>query len=318
MITKETVYSGILGGVVGDALGVPYEFNSREGMNRNPATTMRGYGTYNQPSGTWSDDSSMTLATLDSLTGGVDYTDMIDKFSKWIFQAEYTPYDDVFDYGNTTYKALRKYEYNKLKPFECGLGGERDNGNGSLMRIMPAVIYANAKGYSIDKQVEFIDDISALTHAHPISKASCNIYNFISQEVINNPEKSFQRLIEDGIDKSRKYYDNEDYSCFNRIYDSLFSLSIDDLSSKGYVVYSLEVALYCCYHTNSYREAVLMAVNLGRDTDTNAMIAGALAGLYYGYSDIPSDWLNQIARIDYIKELCDKFYEILWNQEVQI
>ena len=312
MITKDTVYSAILGGVVGDALGVPYEFTYREDLACNPATTMRGYGTYNQPPGTWSDDSSMTLATLDSLTNGVDYADMIDKFCKWIFQAEYTPYDDVFDYGNTTYNALRNYEYNKLKPLDCGLNGERDNGNGSLMRIMPAVLYANAKEYPVDKQIELIDNISSLTHAHKISKASCNIYNFISQEVINNPDKSFQESIENGIDKSRKYYDNDEYQCFNRIYNSLFSLSADDLSSKGYVVYSLEVALYCCYHTNSYKQAVLDAVNLGRDTDTNAMIAGGLAGLYYGYDTIPSDWLSQIARIDYIKELCDKFYDSLY------
>ena len=80
------------------------------------------------------------------------------------------------------------------------------------------------------------------------------------------------------------------------------------LSSKGYVVFSLELALHTCYHTNSYKEAVLKAVNYGGDTDTNALIAGGLAALYYGYDSIPEIWLEQIVKLDYIKELCEEFY----------
>lgn len=308
MITKDIVYAGILGGVVGDALGVPYEFKSRSDMTKYPATTMRGYGTYRQPPGTWSDDSSMTIATLDSLANGLDYEDLMIKFCQWIIQGEYTQYGNVFDYGNTTYSALRNYWDKKLNPLKCGLDGAHDNGNGSLMRIMPVILYVNAKGLAIDKQVGVVGAVSSLTHAHSISKASCNIYNFISQEVIDHPDKSFKTLITDGIDKSRKCYDNNKYECFNTLYNSLFSLSEDYIFSDGYVVSSLEVALYCCYHTSNYEEAVLKAVNTGGDTDTNAMITGALAGLYYGYNNIPSDWLTQIARIDYIKSLCDKFY----------
>lgn len=308
MISKNTIYSGILGGVVGDALGVPYEFKSRTDMTKYPATTMRGYGTYRQPPGTWSDDSSMTLATLDSLTNGLDYEDLMIKFCEWIIQGKYTPYGNVFDYGNTTYSALRNYWDIKLNPLKCGLDGDYDNGNGSLMRIMPAILYVNTKGFSIAEQVEVVDNFSSLTHAHTISKASCNIYNFISQEVINHSGKSFKTLINNGIDKSREYYDNNKYNCFNTLYNTLFSLSDDYIFSDGYVVSSLELAVYCCYHTTNYRDAVLKSVNAGGDTDTNAMITGALAGLYYGYNNIPSDWLTQIARIDYIKELCDKFY----------
>lgn len=308
MITKDTVYGGILGGVVGDALGVPYEFRSRTDMTKYPATTMRGYGTYRQPPGTWSDDSSMTLATLDSLTNGLDYEDLIEKFCEWIIHGEYTPYGDVFDYGKTTSSALRNYWDKKLDPLKCGLDGDHDNGNGSLMRIMPIVLYVNAKCFSIYEQVEVVGTVSSLTHAHRISKASCNIYNFVSQEVINHPDKSFKTLINEGIDKSREYYDNSKYKCFNTLYNSLFSLSEDYVFSDGYVVSSLEVALYSCYHTTNYRDAVLKSVNTGGDTDTNAMITGALAGLYYGYENIPQDWLTQIVSINYITELCDKFY----------
>ena len=191
------------------------------------------------------------------------------------------------------------------------MDGVRDNGNGSLMRIMPAVLYANAKKYSVGVQIEFIGNVSSLTHAHKFSTASCNIYNFIAQEILNNRDDDFKSLITRGIDKSRQYYDIDEYECFRNVYGSLFSVGDDYLSGKCYVVFSLEVALYCCYHTESYREAVLKAVNIGGDTDTNAIIAGGLATLYYGKDSIPSDWMGSIIRLDYIKELCDEFYDSL-------
>jgi len=308
MITKENVYSAIIGGVVADALGVPYEFSFREEMQKHPATGMRGYGTYNQPPGTWSDDSSMTLATMDSLINGINYKDMITKFCSWIFDGEYTPYDEVFDCGKTTLSALENFRYNDMNPLNCGLTGEHNNGNGSLMRIMPAILYANAAELIPEEKIEFINNVSALTHAHPISQASCNIYRFIAEEILEHPEKDFKKLIVNGIDKSREYYDNNEYECFNRIYTDLFDMDDDDLSSKGYVVYSLEISLYSCYHTNSYKEAVLKAINYGRDTDTNGIISGGLAALYYGYDSIPEIWLEQIVKLDYIKDLCKEFF----------
>lgn len=309
MIERESIYASIIGGIVGDALGVPYEFTSPTKMKENPATTMTGYGTYNQPAGSWSDDSSMTLATMDSLINGVDYDDMMTKFNQWISEGKYTPRGEVFDYGNTTYNALM--EYPLYPPLECGLTYERSNGNGSLMRIMPVIIYANSKQLNIKEQMTLVDNVSSLTHAHPFSKASCNIYNIIVQEVLNNPNKNLKELINIGIDKSRKYYENDEYPCFNKLYSHLFSKDESEIASSGYVVDSLEVALYSCYHTSSYKEAVLKSINYGGDTDTNAIITGGLAGLYYGYGEIPSNWIKQIINIDYIQDLCEKFYQSL-------
>ena len=311
MINKKTIYAAIFGAVVADALGVPYEFQSRSQMKKQPATTMTGYGSHNQPVGSWSDDSSMTLATIDSLTNGVNYEDMMTKFCQWLQNAKYTPGGDVFDKGITTRKALINHIIDNKKALDCGETGERDNGNGSLMRIMPAILYANAKKLTVKEQMELMDNISSLTHAHKISKASCNIYNFVAQEVINEPEKELKENIINAIDKTRKYYENDEYPCFNRIYNNLFQLKEDDLSSKGYVVYALEVALYMAYHTTGYKESVLNAVNLGLDTDTNAMITGGLTALNYGYDEIPEEWLTKIIKKEEIEKLCDKFYESL-------
>ena len=123
---KTTLRDCIYGLAVGDALGVPYEFRPRDTFE---CTDMIGYGTHGQPAGTWSDDTSMTLATCDSIRelGHIDASDMRDKFVGWIARGEYT-IDGVFDYGGTTARALHTGK---------GGSGERDNGNGSLMRIAP-------------------------------------------------------------------------------------------------------------------------------------------------------------------------------------
>ena len=134
--------SGIMGVVVGDALGCPVQFESREEVARHPVTGMRGYGTFNLPPGSWTDDSALTLALLESIrrTGGIDYADIMDNFVKWLDDGAFTPYGYAYDIGRGTMKAIRKYKHTH-DPHNAGGHGEENNGNGSLMRIMPAVLH---------------------------------------------------------------------------------------------------------------------------------------------------------------------------------
>ena len=117
------VKDGIMGVVIGDALGVPYEFKPRKYFDENPVNSMDGYGTHNQPAGTWSDDSSLTLATLDSLTNGIDYEDMMKKFYAWFMDSDYTATGEIFDMGITTRTAIIDYGNGK-NPIMCGGNGE--------------------------------------------------------------------------------------------------------------------------------------------------------------------------------------------------
>ena len=135
------VKDGIIGLVIGDALGVPVEFSYRKTLKENPVTGMRGYGTYNMPPGTWSDDTSMTIATMASIVNkqAIDYDDMMREFIDWVENGKYTQYEDTFDFGITTYNGLLNYK-NGIDPILCGGTDERDNGNGSLMRILPLVV----------------------------------------------------------------------------------------------------------------------------------------------------------------------------------
>ncbi|MCI1268599.1 MAG: ADP-ribosylglycohydrolase family protein [Ruminococcus sp.] len=302
------VKSAIFGFAVGDAIGVPAEFKSREELRKNPITDMKSYGTYNVPAGTWSDDTSMTLAEMDVLCNGLDYEKIMQAFCDWYDNGKYTPDDKCFDIGMTTAAALYYFK-NSTPPLKCGGIDEKDNGNGSLMRIIPFALYHSI---SPDFKEKIFAD-SALTHAHMRSKIGCYIYANIIRKMFRLDKKidksEFILIILDDIYEN--ICENNEYSYYQRIFDSDFAeLSEDEIKSTGYVVHTLEAALWCFLNTDSYEECVLKAVNLGNDTDTVAAIAGGLAGLWYGYDSIPKNWINTLRKCEYIEEICKHFSEI--------
>ena len=302
------IKSAIIGHAVGDALGVPVEFASREELKVSPITKMEGFGTYPFPAGSWSDDTSMTIASLDSLINGIDYEDMMYKFCQWLYQDKYTPSDECFDVGNTTSYALHDYWVNKIKPLECGGKKDYNNGNGSLMRILPIALYCELSSLApipISDKIKYIDNVSALTHGHSRSFVGCGIYTFVVSELLKSNSKD---SVYEGISKAKDFYkNNPEYKAYSRIFDGdIKNLSEIEVNSGGYVVSCLEASLWCLLNTDSYKDCVLKAVNLGDDTDTTAAVAGGLAGLMYGYDSIPKDWLNTLIRKDYIEDLCEK------------
>lgn len=294
----------MLGHAIGDALGVPVEFSDRERLEKYPVTDMMGFGTYDVPAGTWSDDTSMSLCALESLSSGnVNYDDIMRNFSKWCYGGKFTTDGVVFDIGITCSNAIDNYCYSNMPAEKCGLTSVNANGNGSLMRMHPFVLYAYYNGVENDKEfVNMIANASALTHAHKCSIDGCVIYAYVLRELLKNPEKS---SVYKGIDYAKSVRP------FGRDYDRVFSGNIETLhkayiKSTGYVVYSLEAAIWCLLTTNSYEECVLKAVNLGGDTDTIAAIAGSLAGALYGLDAIPASWMDTLRKKEYIEEMCDK------------
>ena len=293
------VKDGIIGFIVGDALGVPVEFYSRNELDEDPVVDMREYGTYRQPKGTWSDDSSMTIATMTSIINkkGIDYADMMDEFIKWMDDAEHTPHEEVFDIGSTTSRGLERYKSGS-SPLSSGGSSTHDNGNGSLMRVLP-LAYISGIDY------ETVENVSALTHAHERSKIACVLYVEIARSMLSNEGLSIDEHIENSNEKIRQYYDGcEELEHFKRIFSNDFS---EGILSGGYVIDTIETVIYCLRNTSSYKEAVLKAINFGGDTDTNGAICGGLAGIYYGYDSIPIDWIKDIVRIDDLLELCERY-----------
>lgn len=304
------VYDGILGLAVGDALGVPVEFRTRVEIAENPVTTMVGYGTHHQPAGTWSDDTSLTLALLDSLGQNrkLDYEDIMDRFAGWLMYGDYTATGEVFDVGNSTGRAIMNYGRG-ISPLECGGASEYENGNGSLMRILPAVYYLSMQNNSsMEYRMNVVRNLSALTHKHPISFIGCGIYICAALKILEST-LSLYECIEQGVKEAFQYYENKGMNEINayerlRNMHDFINLSEDKIRSSGYVVDTLEAAFWCLANTDSYKSCVVKAVNLGDDTDTVGAVAGGLAGIYYGAADIPKEWMDMIARRQYIEALC--------------
>lgn len=318
-VMSKEMYDGMLGLVVGDALGVPVEFSTREDMVENPVIGMREYGTHDQPMGTWSDDSSLALATLASLREkGYDPNDMMERFANWRFHGAYSPFGEVFDCGVSTDTAIRRYT-KEGDVTSCGCFHSDDNGNGSLMRILPACIYfvgeVREGRMKENKAVYLIHQVSGLTHNHPRSRAACGIYYFLVKAIIEGRDKSLRACLKEGCQQAFDFYAadlrswKEGEECemhYQRLFDlDMFSTMPDEeISSSGYVVSTLEAAVWCLLNTDSYETCLLKAVNLGHDTDTVGAVAGGLAGLYYTADQIPEDWKNVIQMKDWIRGLC--------------
>ena len=310
----EKIKSVMIGHAVGDALGVPVEFASREEIAQNPVTDMEGYGTYPYPKGTWSDDTSMSIAALDSLASGeVKWDEIMCNFGKWLKNGEYTPFGEAFDVGRTCLNAIINHFTDGTKSTESGGTDEQSNGNGSLMRIHPFALYEYAKG-TFD--INVIHTASALTHPHERSKIACGIYSFVLWELLKSPSKT---AIIQGLNKAKRFYhdcDEMKYYCEMLFEDpdTIELVKRDKIKSSGYVVDTLKAAIWCLMTTNNYKDCVLQAVNLGDDTDTVAAIAGGLAGALYGYDNIRKEWRDTLIKREYIEQMCERT-SISWEKK---
>lgn len=303
---------GILGVVTGDALGCPVQFMQREDLKLSPVETMEGHGTFDMPEGTWTDDSSLTLALLASLKEKkkIDLPDIMARFADWLMNGAYTPFGESFDIGNGTMNAVMSYVHGGA-PETAGGTGERNNGNGSLMRILPACIFCveqQAAGMPDEEAVQTIHAVSALTHGHLRAKIGCGLYYFLVRAVMNGTGDLGERLqkgIGDGFAYYRRPETLAELSHYGRLRDlKAFSLlPEEEIRSSGYVVHTLEAAVWCLLQERDYAGTLLRAVNLADDADTVGAVCGGLAGLFYGADGIPEEWLSVLQRKDWLEEM---------------
>lgn len=256
-IAQDKLKAVMYGLAIGDALGVPYEFQQRDTFT---CTGLTGHGTHNQPAGTWSDDTALSLATLDSFNkcdGKVDTTDLMIRYKMWLEYGMYMPDGNTYDTGITVATAIRSGH---------GCDGFHDNGNGSLMRVAPSAFY-----HLTDEEIR---QVSAVTHAHEISMTACVQYVRILEGLLNCVP-SHKAITDSGFP-----------------FDP--TIPRTEVESDGFVLHTLNAALWCLANTDNYQDCVLAAVNFGEDTDTTASVAGALAGAVYGFESIPQEWVGKL------------------------
>ncbi len=307
----ERLQGGIVGVATGDALGVPVEFSSRDRLKRNPVKDMMGYMCWNQPPGTWSDDTSLTLCLTESLSNGYDIENIGKTFVKWYQEGYWGVHFKVFDVGGTTKHSLARIVNGESAYFSGNLF-EEDNGNGSLMRTLPLVYFLRTIK-NIEERYKIVKEVSSITHGHFRAVLACFIYVEYCLLLLKGIEK-FQAYIQvkemvNAFIKSEGFNEKEANIFHKVLQKDISKYDSEHINGSGYVLHSLEASLWCFLTTDSYETCVLKAVNLGEDTDTTAAIAGGLAGIYYGFNSIPETWKFQLARYDDIHNLIDRFHE---------
>ena len=291
------------GFIIGDAYGVPLEFMARDTFE---VYDMIGYGCWDVPAGTWSDDSAMTLITLDHLINDTSIMDLKQAFCDWAFRGHWTYNNEPsFDVGLTIAELLIRWE--SIGLYEAAKKDEMSNGNGALMRILPIALFS----YKRNIEERYVNDYASLTHGHIRSTLCCLHYTYVVHHLLDGCS------IPDSLNKANEQLliklkdDPEELKHFERIF-SIATLHRNDIKSNGYVIHTLEAVYWTMLNSDSYYNTIFNAVHLGDDTDTVAAISGGLAGLYYEDLNIPKDWMEIIPKRQEIDGLIDRFIKIIY------
>jgi len=284
----------LLGLAVGDAVGTTVEFSSRGSFA--PVMDMTGGGPFRLNAGEWTDDTSMALCLAESLIecGGFDPRDQMERYCRWRRDGHLSSNGRCFDIGITVSGALRRFETTG-EPF-AGSIAPNSAGNGSIMRLAPVPMFASG---SLAETIRLSRESSRTTHGADECLDACHVLGALLHHLINGASK------EDALSRMRD--ETIGSPSIRAIIDgSYLEKDEADVRATGYVVHTLEAALWSFARTANFRDAVLMAVNLGDDADTTGAVCGQIAGAFYGADGIPARWLELLAKRDQITDLATR------------
>jgi ADP-ribosylglycohydrolase len=286
----------LLGLAVGDAVGTTVEFKLRDTFPK--MTAMVGGGPFDLEPGQWTDDTSMALCLAISLITKREFdpADQMDRYWDWYKNGYLSSTGRCFDIGNTVRYALDRYQRTR-NPFS-GSNSPNSAGNGSLMRLAPIPIYYFPDH---DKTIHFAGESSRTTHGALECIEACQLFAEMIYLALSGQSKD-QILFDTKIKVSAPKITDVAKGRYSQ-------KPITQIRGAGYVVESLEAALWCFYQTDTFESAILQAANLGDDADTTAAICGQIAGAFYGEAGIPEEWLNKLYMRLEITELADRLLE---------
>ena len=298
------ISNAIIGFTFADAFGVPVEFLKRDTYEIHELV---GYGSWNVPAGSWSDDSAMMFITMQHLLNNESIDQLKQSFCDWAYRGYWT-FDNspAFDVGITTREVIDRWELNGFH--EIAKSDEYSNGNGALMRILPVAIWSYAKKMTRQTLLSFVKTYAELTHGHIRSTLCCYHYTMIVHQLLDGQSfaESFQHANAALTEVLNEYPSETSY--FERL-SILKQLPREQVASSGYVIDTMEAVYWSLFNSSNYYEAVHLAVHLGEDTDTIGALTGGLAGLLYDELNVPDDWIDTLAKIDEIKQLIAQFEE---------
>lgn len=328
MTKSEILYRSLMGFALGDAYGVPFELEPRyHATLHNMDKAMVGYGSHCQPPGTWSDDTSLVLATMDTLSTWdtlVDFENgelveellhnLMGAFVSWRNEGKYGCHGECFDVGFTTDSAIKHYEQYR-DPWTCGQKEEFNCGNGSLMRMFPLAFLIHK--LPVEKRYYWCETFSSLTHAHPLTSLCCFFYVEIYISILEGRE--LKLAIQDAIASVKKMQSHDIFrmidlgKCSRLLNGEIAQLDVSAIKSTGYVLDALEAVIWCLLKGDNYKSTVHLAITLGNDTDTTAALTGAIAAIIYP-EPFPLEWMEQLQNTDLLISTTAKFIQSFSDQ----
>lgn len=307
MLQIRQIENILYAGIVGDALGVPVEFRKRDSYY---IDSMEANGTWEQPQGTWSDDTSFSLPLMENLTENDSYDQLMQKFENYMFHNEYTPEHAAFGIGATCAKAVRNWSVNHYPALECGDPSVEANGNGALMRLAPLAISLVAET-NLDKRLTLSRNYTCLTHRHPRAIVGSYIYLEILHELLNGQSlRTTLSILPERLTKALQDRPDElaELPYYQAMFQSDFPATLrQDIKSTGYVVDTLLACTWCVLNATSIDSAVIFAVNLGDDTDTIASITATMASCECLSEHISDLWKEQLRNPELLHSIIEPF-----------
>jgi ADP-ribosyl-[dinitrogen reductase] hydrolase len=290
----------LIGLAIGDALGAPVEFKTR-GRFDEIKTYISG-GPFNLPAGYWTDDTSMALCLADSIIAKQKYDsfDVMSRYSKWIQEGYRSSTGKCFDVGNQISKSVSKYLQTPI--VSADEQRVESAGNGCVMRLAPVVIASISSGKNIIDTERYSMISARETHYSVVAEHVTGIFGGLLQMVITGSTKDDIKTLISNLIKNK--------SSQIQSWQNLWEKNIDEIKPTGYVVDTVEAALWSFLTTSSFQEGALKAVNLGGDSDTIGAVYGQLAGGYYGHSNIPKDWTENLFMHEDILNLADQLSQV--------
>lgn len=306
------VRDGIIGFTLGNAMGIPVSGEDRDNLIKNPVTSMVKSDKYDTKEGTWGFDTSQVLIMMDSIVNmqEVSYNDIAECLLECTLSGEYTALGCLFDIDKTVEKAIQKYSSEK-DVTSCGIDDLKDNGNGALPRMIPIAFYCYYNHLRDREVYNIVKGVTSITHMSDVSVLGSFILVKYMLFILNGKDKyaSYNMIKYYGYEE---FFEEDIIEYYNRLLKTnINNLNVDDLRSEEYVVYTLETVLWVILNCSSAAEAIVGGVNLGGDTSGVAALCGALCGILYGISDVPSKWLGELSKIDYVEKLISKFESVL-------
>ena len=299
-------YKGcMLGLATGDALGTTLEF--MEPGSFNPIDEIVGGGAFNLQPGQWTDDTAMSLCLAKSLTAkqAFDPVDQLERYARWYTEGYMSSTGMCIGLGRTTHIALEKFL--DTHQAYCGPVQFDTAGNGSIMRLAAVPLFF-ADDVAMATQMSGVS--SKTTHGNPLAVDACRYFGSIISGIVQG--KSKEEVLSDKYEPAPNYWNaNPLVSEIETIRQGSFKrLEPPQIEGSGFVIKSLEAALWAFYKSTTFRDGCMMAVNLGDDADTTGAVYGQMAGAYYGINGIPDTWLSKIARRDLIESLAEDLFKL--------